>query len=121
MIVVIEITRMMMVMIAQVMIEDAEWLMGIFVSQSMFHASAFDRRIVQPLDDLPFKVFRMVVKPNTVICVVRQEMAFEILNAVHRRFQSCTRHWEVRGPPVHLLARAPACLEKRCPRQRDGE
>ena len=69
----------MMVMIAQVMIEDAEWLMGIFVSQSMFHASAFDRRIVQPLDDFPFKVFRMVVKPNTVVCVVTQEMAFEIL------------------------------------------
>ena len=61
--------------------EDACWLTNLAGQLTIFHAGAFDRRVVQKVLQFPFKLFHLITSQPQIKCVQRQAVARELLAA----------------------------------------
>lgn len=59
--------------------EDAAWLVQMVFSILLYHASAFSRRVLEPIEKFPFKLLLLAKQPDNAACAVRKQVANEVL------------------------------------------
>lgn len=72
-------------------IQDARWLTNLAGNLIIYHAAAFDRRIVQKVLQYPFKLFKLIVAKPQVKCGIRQAIARELLELPEEQLDMSTR------------------------------